>query len=742
MGVASPPLTFDMASPLKRLWFGQSDTSWKATEGLKLRALTFNILADSLASGAPDRVLFEAPSKCKVADGFVLANGASESSSPNLRRGFRCAESSLEWNLRWPRILNIVTQHQADIIALQELDLDGDDSRWPEVLQAFEAAGYSGVRAKKLDRACDGVALLWCCKRLRPVGRAEAWHLHRGSVHVALAQRLQSLDGHLEFLAVTTHLKAGMTELAERERYDQFKALRRQIYCTVPCLPAMVLADLNSHCRPLQGDGGQSVQPLVYDYLTSSGFRSFPREVLGNEMQFTCWGGWQGYDVSGVFDYILSYEEHLKQEHPLIHPLRVLTNPSPADVCKFSERLPNKEHPSDHIPVVVDFYLLPASPHAGAAETLPAAEEVGTCTDVAGDACAAADAEDVAPPKEGLPGLEAAMKLASLEAHLAKAAQWCKAMGALNLEEISEDEVFNNLVRELELRPLEIRRLAKAFAIAKSADGAAGGASPQGAASGFAVNSGAEASAVNAEACLAGSAPVVVDIEPEPLEDLVELLVPVPKQILGRVIGKQAQVIKGIRNRSGASNIETLDQSVDPCQVKVRGSGKEVERARDMILEIVKGAASSNGAAPAVTKSSSSSATASPAGTAAYGGEQAAAHGVPRHYKTAMCKYFQQNLCPKGDSCSFAHGFEELRQMNQTNLYICNLPCHADESMLKQVFEAHGKISSMRVFTEKGFGFVKYSAQQEAESAIKHLNGLEYDPGMRLTVRFANNHHA
>lgn len=519
-------------------------------------------------------------------------------------------------------------QHQADVIALQELDLDGEESRWPDMLQAFEAAGYSGVRAKKLDRACDGVALLWCCKSLRPMGRAEVWPLRRGSVHVALAQRLQSLDGRMEFLAVTTHLKAGMTELAERERYDQFKALYRQICRTKPRLPTMVLADLNSHCRDLQGDCGQTVKPLVYDYFSSNGFRSFPKEVIGNEMQFTCWGGWQGYDVSGVFDYILSFEEHLGQDHQLLHPLRVLTNPPPADVCKYLERLPNKDHPSDHVPVLVDFLLLPANSPAGSV----------ACADVSGYGSSAAADEEL----------------------------------------------------------------------------------------------------------LAGPEPKPVDIEPEPVEDLVEMLVPVPKQMLGRVIGKQGLVIKGIRNRSGASRIEAWDQSVDPCQVTVRGSGIfEVERAREMILEIVQGAASSNGTTPTVTKPGSSSPTAYHASKAAIGGDEAVANGVPRNYKTAMCKYFQQNMCTKGSSCSFAHGEEELRQIHQTNLYVCNLPSGADESTLKQVFEAYGIISSLRVLGEKGVGFVRYSTQQEAERAIENLNGLQYDSatGMRLTVKYANNHH-
>ena len=53
--------------------------------------------------------------------------------------------------------------------------------------------------------------------------------------------------------------------------------------------------------------------------------------------------------------------------------------------------------------------------------------------------------------------------------------------------------------------------------------------------------------------------------------------------------------------------------------------------------------------------------------------------------------------------------------MNNTNLYMCNLPNVADEHTLKEVFQDHGIITSIRIFAERGFGFVQYSSQEAAD---------------------------
>jgi len=71
------------------------------------------------------------------------------------------------------------------------------------------------------------------------------------------------------------------------------------------------------------------------------------------------------------------------------------------------------------------------------------------------------------------------------------------------------------------------------------------------------------------------------------LEPSVEEMVPVPKALLGKVIGKQAQTIIEIREKSGAFKVDARDQSSDPCQVKVAGTADAVKKAKELIMEIL-----------------------------------------------------------------------------------------------------------------------------------------------------------
>lgn len=71
------------------------------------------------------------------------------------------------------------------------------------------------------------------------------------------------------------------------------------------------------------------------------------------------------------------------------------------------------------------------------------------------------------------------------------------------------------------------------------------------------------------------------------LEPAVEEYVPVPKALLGKVIGKQAQTIIEIREKSGAFKVDARDQTTDPCQVKVAGTAEAVKKARALIMEMI-----------------------------------------------------------------------------------------------------------------------------------------------------------
>lgn len=62
-------------------------------------------------------------------------------------------------------------------------------------------------------------------------------------------------------------------------------------------------------------------------------------------------------------------------------------------------------------------------------------------------------------------------------------------------------------------------------------------------------------------------------------------------------------------------------------------------------------------------------------------------------------------------------------------LYVGSLPYETTDDQLKELFGQAGKVESANVITDKfsgrskGFGFVEMSSDEEAEKAVKTLNG-------------------
>ena len=75
-------------------------------------------------------------------------------------------------------------------------------------------------------------------------------------------------------------------------------------------------------------------------------------------------------------------------------------------------------------------------------------------------------------------------------------------------------------------------------------------------------------------------------------------------------------------------------------------------------------------------------------------------------------------------------------------LYVGNLPYSVDSSALEQLFGAHGTVESAQIINDrdtgrsKGFGFVEMSTDEEAQTAIRELNGSQVG-GRSLTVNEA-----
>jgi RNA recognition motif-containing protein len=67
------------------------------------------------------------------------------------------------------------------------------------------------------------------------------------------------------------------------------------------------------------------------------------------------------------------------------------------------------------------------------------------------------------------------------------------------------------------------------------------------------------------------------------------------------------------------------------------------------------------------------------------------------------------------------------------NIYVGNLNYEVNENDLIEVFESYGTVNSSKIITDKyngrskGFGFVTMENDEEANIAIKELNGATYE---------------
>ena len=78
-----------------------------------------------------------------------------------------------------------------------------------------------------------------------------------------------------------------------------------------------------------------------------------------------------------------------------------------------------------------------------------------------------------------------------------------------------------------------------------------------------------------------------------------------------------------------------------------------------------------------------------------------------------------------------------------TRLYVGNLPFSADEDQVRTLFEQDGRsVKEVTLITDRdtgrprGFGFVEMTTQEDADGAIRALNGQDFG-GRPLTVNEA-----
>ncbi len=78
----------------------------------------------------------------------------------------------------------------------------------------------------------------------------------------------------------------------------------------------------------------------------------------------------------------------------------------------------------------------------------------------------------------------------------------------------------------------------------------------------------------------------------------------------------------------------------------------------------------------------------------------------------------------------------------QNKLFVGSLPWGVDDAQLSELFSEHGEVTSARVVTDRdsgrsrGFGFVEFSSDEEAQAAIDAMDGATVE-GRSITVSVA-----
>jgi cold-inducible RNA-binding protein len=80
--------------------------------------------------------------------------------------------------------------------------------------------------------------------------------------------------------------------------------------------------------------------------------------------------------------------------------------------------------------------------------------------------------------------------------------------------------------------------------------------------------------------------------------------------------------------------------------------------------------------------------------------------------------------------------------LNNKKLFVGSLPWGVDDAQLAQIFSQAGNVVSAQVVKDResgrsrGFGFVEMSTDEEAQNAVKNLNGTDVD-GRKIVVNIA-----
>lgn len=97
-----------------------------------------------------------------------------------------------------------------------------------------------------------------------------------------------------------------------------------------------------------------------------------------------------------------------------------------------------------------------------------------------------------------------------------------------------------------------------------------------------------------------------------------------------------------------------------------------------------------------------------------------------------------------GGSAGLPSIYTTIRGIVSSKLFIGGLSFNTQEDSLRQAFSAHGDIQDVRIITDRetgrsrGFGFVTFGSEADAEAALQGMDGKVLD-GRAIRVDYASN---
>jgi mRNA deadenylase 3'-5' endonuclease subunit Ccr4 len=251
-----------------------------------------------------------------------------------------CAPEFLEWDYRKSLIVPQLLQFDADILCLQEVQVD----TWPDLLDSLP--GYTGILQDVKGGHPVASAVL-----VRPKFQVRRVESRSRVLIVVLEDCEQDEPSSSPLLYLcNVHLEAGMSHDDNLIRYHQLKSLFKRL--TNQCrLDQQALQEASII---MAGDFNMLNTNPLHTCLTQ-GLLQDPQNI---EYTFPCtttklqdaymWSKHRlgkTYSKGGVLDYIWTSDHVNIQDTLILHPSAKTTD---------SQQLPSKEHPSDHLPIGVD----------------------------------------------------------------------------------------------------------------------------------------------------------------------------------------------------------------------------------------------------------------------------------------------------------------------------------------------------------------------------------------------------